>query len=297
MKRYIVCFLFSFFLLNFQMAFAQPKEQPPALMSVGEAERSFARTSVQKGIRDSFLEFFADDGVNFTPAPGNAKEFYNKRPAASPVILDWSPVYADVAASGDLGYTTGPYTVTNKADNKVVAQGYYFSVWKKQADGNWKVMADIGIETPAFESNDKPNYQPPKNLNKKTFKTNLETEGSKLMETEKAFSKISAATEFQKLYLKLLGENARLHRNESFPFVGKNAIKSFILTNKLVWHYEPMKMDIAQSGDLAYVYGSYEMKVLENNSLKNEKGFYLHVWKRISNGVWKMVAEIMNQQQ
>lgn len=98
-------------------------------MAVVEAERSFARTSVQKGIRDSFLEFFADDGVNFTPAPGNGKEFYGKRPAgALPMILDWTLVYADIAQSGEMGYTTGPYTVTDKEKQKVVAQGYYFSV-------------------------------------------------------------------------------------------------------------------------------------------------------------------------
>jgi ketosteroid isomerase-like protein len=296
MKKHITCFLLSLFFLNFQTTFAQPKEQSSALMSLVEAERSFARTSVQKGIRDSFLEFFADDGVNFTPAPGNAKEFYSKRPAGhSPIILDWSPIYADIAASGELGYTTGPFTVTSKADNKVVSQGYYLSVWKKQSDGNWKVAADIGIGTPAFESNEKPAYQLPKSISRKFFKSNPETESNKLTETEKAFSKISASNDFQKLYLNLIGKNARLHRNDSFPFVGKNAIKSFVSTGKFVLHYVPIKASVAQSGDLAYVYGSYEMKVSESSTMKDEKGSYLHIWKRMSNGVWQIVAEVMNQ--
>jgi ketosteroid isomerase-like protein len=293
MKKCFICFLCSFLVLNFQTTFAQTKEQPSALMSLVEAERSFARTSVQKGVRDSFLEFFADEGVNFTPQINNAKEFYSKLPQRPPQsVLDWGPIYADIAASGELGYTTGPFTVTSKAENKVVSQGYYFSVWKKQSDGIWKVMADIGIGTPAFESNEKPNYQPMQNPNKKIFKSNIEDETKKIMETEKAFSKISSANDFQKTYLNLLGDNARLHRNDSFPFVGKNAIKSFVSTNKIVLHYEPMKADIAQSGDLAYVYGSYEMK-----ASKDEKGFCLHVWKRNAKGRWEIVAEVMNQQQ
>lgn len=70
------------------------------------------------------------------------------------------------------------------------------------------------------------------------------------MEAERAFSRISSAAEFQKAYLNFLGDNARLHRNNYFPFVGKEAIKSFISTNKFIMHYEPMKTDMAQSADL-----------------------------------------------
>lgn len=299
MKVYLVFVLFASLLtFNFQHTTAWQKDQTSsALISVVEAERSFAGTSVQKGIRDSFIEFFADDGVNFTPAPTNAKEFYGKRPAdASPVILDWYPIYADVAQSAEMGYTTGPYTVTDKEQKKVVSQGYYFSVWKKQADGNWKVMADIGIQTPAFKSMPTALFETKTSTPKKQFtNSNLDAIREQLMTSERSFSNISSATEFQKAYLNLLGDNARLHRNDSFPFVGSDAIKKFISENKMVLHYEPIKADVSQSADLAYVYGSYEMKVSKDSTLKDEKGYYLHVWKRIEDGKWKLVAEIMNQ--
>ena len=60
--------------------------------------------------------------------------------------LTWSPVGADIAASGDLGYTWGTFEFHSKdKDGKdVVDQGKYMSVWKKQADGSWKVAVDMG---------------------------------------------------------------------------------------------------------------------------------------------------------
>ena len=122
-------------------------KQSPALASLVEAERAFARTSVEKGIRESFIEFFADDGIGFDPHPIKVKEAYLKQPAPAtrpPVVLDWQPVYADVSRAGDLGYTTGPYTFTNNApDKKSTHYGFYFSIWKKQADGSWKAVEDM----------------------------------------------------------------------------------------------------------------------------------------------------------
>ena len=49
-------------------------------------------------------------------------------------------------ASGDLGYTSGSYTVTYtdpKTKKVVDGGGTYVTVFKKQADGSWKAVADI----------------------------------------------------------------------------------------------------------------------------------------------------------
>ena len=52
----------------------------------------------------------------------------------------------DVAASGDLGYTSGTFNVsyTDPKTKKVVKEsGTYVTVFHKQADGSWKAVADI----------------------------------------------------------------------------------------------------------------------------------------------------------
>lgn len=51
----------------------------------------------------------------------------------------------EVSRSGDLGYTQGTYTAEfNLADGtSATERGKWVSVWKKQADGTWKVAVEI----------------------------------------------------------------------------------------------------------------------------------------------------------
>lgn len=59
--------------------------------------------------------------------------------------LTWTPTWVGVAASGDLGYTGGSYDFSCKdASGKTITdKGKYLTVWKKQADGSWKVLLDM----------------------------------------------------------------------------------------------------------------------------------------------------------
>ena len=128
MKR-ISTLLLATLLLVSAAAGQQPKLSPN-LASLVAAERAFARTSVEKGIRDSFLAFFADDGINFQPHPVKTREAILKRPAPAkrpPVTLNWEPAYADVSQAGDLGYTTGPYVLTDQSPQPSPPRyGFYF---------------------------------------------------------------------------------------------------------------------------------------------------------------------------
>lgn len=55
-----------------------------------------------------------------------------------------------VARSGDLAYETGSYTMTmSDAKKKPATQaGHYVVVWRKEADGSWKVVIDAPISDP-----------------------------------------------------------------------------------------------------------------------------------------------------
>jgi ketosteroid isomerase-like protein/quercetin dioxygenase-like cupin family protein len=46
----------------------------------------------------------------------------------------------EVGAAGDVGYTTGMYTLATAAG---VEKGKSVTVWRKQSDGNWRVVEDI----------------------------------------------------------------------------------------------------------------------------------------------------------
>src|SRR5437764_14297369 len=109
-----------------------------------EMEHAFARAAAEKGTRDAFLEFLADDGIIFQPGPVNGKQFWQARTPRKG-LLSWELIFADVSLAGDMGYTTGPYEFRpNGAGDKPTAFGQYFTIWKKQTDGSWKVALDRG---------------------------------------------------------------------------------------------------------------------------------------------------------
>jgi ketosteroid isomerase-like protein len=124
---------------------------PPALDSLVEAERAFARSAVRKGIRDSFLEYFADDALALTPEPQPGKARLRTSPARpfSELELTWEPRTDDVVAAGDLGWLTEPSTfIDHTASPPPVQHGNYLSVWRRQADGQWQVFLDVGCQVP-----------------------------------------------------------------------------------------------------------------------------------------------------
>jgi ketosteroid isomerase-like protein len=58
--------------------------------------------------------------------------------------LSWHANKVGVARSGELGYTSGTYDFSMKdASGKIISdKGKYLTVWKKGADGTWKVLLD-----------------------------------------------------------------------------------------------------------------------------------------------------------
>ncbi len=58
--------------------------------------------------------------------------------------IDWTPSRIESAASGDMVYDQGTYTLTMKGlkGKPIEDQGKYLAVWKKQADGKWKEVED-----------------------------------------------------------------------------------------------------------------------------------------------------------
>jgi len=99
---------------------------------------------------DKVVSYYADDAAVFAPntAAATTKEAIRSvwkavfAPAAS--SGGWKAARVEVAKSGDLAYTSGTYDgATMGADGKSAKDsGNYLTVWKKQADGTWKILVD-----------------------------------------------------------------------------------------------------------------------------------------------------------
>lgn len=115
---------------------------------VRSVEKAFNDMAAKEGVKEAFLHFAADDAVIsrngklIEGKPAMAEYFNNQ--TLTDVKLQWEPSFIDVAASGDLAYTYGPYTFSaiDTAGLQINSTGYFHTVWKRQEDGNWKFVWD-----------------------------------------------------------------------------------------------------------------------------------------------------------
>lgn len=287
-------------LLGLLSAAAAPQKlSPPALNEMVETERAFAALGAEKGVRESFFEFFGEEGITFNPNPQKFREFARKNPLPDPpppreFKLEWWPVYGDVAESGDLGYNTGPTLFTDlTAKNRPSGHGYFFSVWKKQPDGSWRVAVDMGADSPGPDPahQDRLRYERAPQEPSKGIPPKDTAEGrSEVLELESRFRETLTREGVRDGYLAVVGDHARVHRVKNFPVLGKKAIGDFFANPKrtlVAW--EGIDGGVAASGELAYTYGRYELR---QDAGETEKGYFTHLWKRDGNGEWKLVADV-----
>ena len=253
-----------------------------------EMEHAFAKAAATKGTRDAFLEFLADDGILFQPGPINGKKFWTERPPRKG-LLSWEPIFADVSRAGDLGYTTGPWEFRpNGPDDKPIAFGQYFTIWKKQSDGSWKAVLDrgvssdkaIAIQAIKFPSNDE---------GTSAGRVDREQGKAELLEQERKFS-LAAGLNARTAFDSYLADDARLLRQNAEPAIGKAAASLLMPEAGRALTWTPSLIDISQSGDLGYTYGTFE---LWTRGVTLQHGSYVRVWKRLG-GKWKVVADVMS---
>jgi ketosteroid isomerase-like protein len=137
MKKYIFIFLL--------MASCANINRNKFVDELMDADKKFSALSEHKGMKQAFLSYMDSSGVllreNHYPIIGNAAKAYIRQINDSAFKLVWQPRSADVAKSGDMGYTFGTYTIYTKDS---ILKGTYVSVWKKQNDGSWKFVLDAG---------------------------------------------------------------------------------------------------------------------------------------------------------
>jgi len=144
---------FLFFLT--QIAFSSQKNLTKTFTDakdeIIQADIDFSNLSKEKGMNYAFIEYAADNGVLLRPF---AYPIVGKENISATVLegddknltLTWSPLYADIAESGELGYTYGIYEmIIKKEDNtEDIRKGTYVSIWKKDKSGKWKFVLDTG---------------------------------------------------------------------------------------------------------------------------------------------------------
>lgn len=270
---------------------AQAQQTPPAskeLTTLVETERAFAQRARETNWRDAFLEYFADGMKGFEGEDVKAR--LKSRPAP-PKELEfwWEPRYGDIAASGDLGWLTGPVrTRLPQANSGQPEFSNYASVWRRQLDGRYLVIEDVGISTPEM-----PVFLPGFTRAPAPSRYSGPERGDAARaELADADRKLTAMLQRSQAdaYGAASAQYARLHRQRTMPIVGREPILAWSKAQPAWTAGESRFADVADSGDLGYTKGSYEQPA--GADTKAESGYYLRVWSRDARGAWWVVLDV-----
>ncbi len=114
-----------------------------------KVDKEFAATSAAKGMKNAYLEYIDSNGVllrpNSLPIISAEAVDYIISLKDTGFVIEWKPSNAVVARSLELGYTYGVYKIVVPASGNII-YGTYITVWKKQADGNWKFVLQSNNE-------------------------------------------------------------------------------------------------------------------------------------------------------
>jgi len=126
----------------------------PGKVLLFDLETRFAKDVAERG-GAGFADWFAEDGVVLGngQAPLVGRVAIAKSTTWSPkdYQLTWTPIDAVMGPSGDIGYTWSHFEGHSKDanGNPVITSGRFITIWRKQPDGNWKVVLDAGSNEPA----------------------------------------------------------------------------------------------------------------------------------------------------
>lgn len=246
------------------------------------AERAFAADGYQNGVKKSFLAYAAADGIIFNPGPVNAHEVFEAAPDGDltepRTHLVWWPLYAGIARSGDLGFTTGPYAIDEER------RGHYFTVWKKQADGQWKWVLDAGVgaDASAEASQGSPvSFMPESAGGSKSPQAARDAVAA--LEEKIADS---AHGNLKSAYGEFLDADSRLHSAGAPPAKTEESRDATFSARPATLDFSALGGGASAAGDLVWTYG----EARTDNGTAEGAGYYVRIWQKRRAG-WRLVFD------
>ncbi len=269
---------------------AQSQQVDPDLATLIREEKAFAAKAEETDVPTAFLAYLDSAGVIFNGEEAvNGIAQYSKVPKGGKDLLKWYPIIGHVSQGGDMGFTSGPFQFLADRTQAAVGSGYFFSVWKKNAAGQFKVMLDGGVihsgnATEAFQRDPEPRSNTTYAYILPIPKVNESTPEPWM--AEEAFS-AAAEKDAGQAYKQFLAEEVVLLRSDR-PFGKTKANALGTLAQQQIQSYQFIRsgQGISKAGDLAYCFG--KANVVKGD--KTVEGFFTRVWQHRPEG-WKIVAE------
>jgi ketosteroid isomerase-like protein len=133
-------------------------DQEAEQAAIREADQAWSETPPDL---DRFMSYFTEGATAMAPeAPiltgrSAIRSFWSGLFANPGFSLTWKVSDARVSPRGGLGYSIGTFELNleDSAGEAVNRTGKYLTVWEKQEDGQWKVVADtLTLDSPPAPS-------------------------------------------------------------------------------------------------------------------------------------------------
>jgi ketosteroid isomerase-like protein len=259
----------------------------PNLVSMVQAERNFSKMSQEKSTREAFLYFLNDSSLGFDNSFIPMKPKWEKRQADTSNLW-WEPEYVDIAASGDFGISTGPWEYKAGKNSRVGAQGYFFTVWVKQSNNQWKVAIDMGITHP------RPVIRKPLSTATNHAQPSVVSGNEKTMIEQKEMEFIELYTKNNtEAYTKFLSNESRVYFQNNLPILKKSKIISKINQLAKLQSFTRKNILVANSGDLAASYGTADIEIITDIDKLIKKAGWVHIWKKSDGNKWELEIEVV----
>lgn len=275
--------------------FAQNRiESDTALASMVAAERAFAQHSIRAGTQAAFITYMAPDGVLYRPRAVKAIAFLRARPMNPDLALVWEPVFADVSAAGDLGYTTGPWISSSRSRPDVDPTfGEYVTIWRRQENGAWKAELDAGIAHGADAIGPgQIDAAPVPAWNRPAPEANTL---ASLLAADSALAANASKDGAGPAFRKRASRSMRLLRTGRFPLRADSADAFMRASAGYTW--KAAAGAVSDSGDIGYTYGPYVLLTEPGSRQATEGGDFLRIWRRDAEGEWQVVLDLTSPAQ
>jgi hypothetical protein len=245
-----------------------------------QAEKSFAAYSVSHSTKEAFLQYIDSNSIMFDSGKAvKALDFWNKR-EKNAGVLNWWPQYAEIAITGDFGYTTGPWTYQPSKNDSIVARGQYTTVWRLTPNGEWKFLVDLGIDnTQPVAMSEVTRVETPKTSGRTLAIPHI----APLIARENNFQLLFKKN-ISKAYKKCLSTQSILNRHGYLPAITSAEQKTIITTTPANIQFTLTGLSYSPEEDMGYVYGA----AVRNGKTEN----YLHVWRHEKEG-WVLALEVL----
>lgn len=241
------------------------------------AERAFAADGLELGVQASFLKHSAPEGIVFAPEPRLAKAVFGQpRPKGPPLV--WWPLWAGISRSGDLGFTTGPYSLGGEM------KAWYFTVWAKQADGSWKWLFDGG--PPSDTSGAAPKDSPVAYARLAAREAGSPAAAMTAVTAAETALHETAKTDVPAAFLAVAADDARITGSKARPPETRAEVEAELATRARAIDYAPLGGSASAAGDLAWTYGAARWMA----DGAERRGHYVRIWRNDADG-WRLLFD------